>query len=315
MGNDTDLSVGLSSAHEAWSRRLTELRMSEMREQVSHIEESASELGIWERGGYVPLQPFIISDAANKLLHGVGSRLKELQVDHALHRAGGDLYRLADIAEWAYDERWFLGTGRPLFNALVSARSDVLLAGGRPNFLEINIGTCLNGGTTSAVLSAALLGSPVGSDMSRAYGIKSNSYLDELVQWIRRQHSNESPNVALLGFADHGDEGSLKWADEHAARFASCGISCEFVLVDEAEISDNSLSWRGKRYEVAIRYFMVSPKMSDHLDFFGALESATATVLYGSYVSQLFTSKNLLADLYQNDRLTPDQRELVRPDA
>jgi len=286
------------------------MRVGELREHVRFIEESASELGIWERGGYVPLQPFIVSAAAAELMHDVGSRLEKLQIDHALSSADGDLHRLADIAGWA-DERWFLGTGRPLGDALGSARSDVFISGGRPTVLEINIGTCLNGGTTSAVLSTAFLASPLGVEMSRAHGIRSSSYLDSLVRWVRRRQPGKSPNVALLAFPGQGDEGSLKWAEEHAARYAPHKITCDFVPIGEAEILDGSLNWRGKRYEMAIRYFMVAPKAAGHLDFFAALENATGTILLGSYVGQLFTSKNLLADLYQDDRLTTGQRRLL----
>jgi hypothetical protein len=288
------------------------MRPGELREQVRFIEESASELGVWERGGYVPLQPFVVSAAAGALMHDVGSRLEQLLVDHAPSRAGGDLHRLADIAGWPGDQRWFLGTERPLADALGSARSDVFISAGLPSVLELNIGTCLNGGTTSAVLSTALLDSPVGVQMRRTHGIRSSSYLDAMVRWVRGRLPGESPRVALLAFPDQGDEGSLKWADEQAARFAPHGISCGFVPIGEAEILDNSLYWHGTRYDVAIRYFMVSPKAAaEHLDFFTALEHATGTVLLGSYVSQLFTSKNLLADLYQDDQLTTSQRRLL----
>ncbi|MGW4210343.1 hypothetical protein ACWEIJ_20305 [Lentzea sp. NPDC004789] len=301
----------LSSAHGEWMRRLGELPGERLREQVNHIVRSASELGIWERGGYVPLHPFIVSNAAEERFHDVGQRLKQLQIDHALSSADGDLHRLADAAEWPEDERWFLGTGRPLADALGAARSDVFVSGGRPYFLEINIGTCLNGAVSSSALSDALVGSPVGVEMAGTHDLRSSSYLDELVRWVRERCPGESPEVALLAFADQGDEGALTWADEHATRFAAHGIPCEFVPVDEAEIIGNTLVWRGKRYGVAIRYFMVRPEVAAHLDFFRALEHATGTVLLGSYVAQLFASKGLLADLYQNDRLTTAQRDLL----
>ncbi|MGH3116425.1 MAG: hypothetical protein ACRDQ2_04820 [Gaiellales bacterium] len=278
---------------------------------MRRIEESASDLGIWERGGYVPVQPFILTTAAKELLHDVGARLKELVVGHALERAGGDLHRLADITEWRDDERWFLGGSRPLSNALGAARSDVFISGGRPHIFEINIGTCLNGATSSSALSTALLRTPLGAEMVRTHGIESDVYVDQLVRWIRRQHPGESPEVALLAFPDQGDEGALRWVDEHVTRFASQGIPCEFVAVGEADIVGGSLVWRGKRYGIAIRYYMVTPRAADHLDFLSALERATGTVLFGSYVSQLFTSKNLLADLYQDDRLTAAERRVL----
>lgn len=88
-------------------------------------------------------------------------------------------------------------------------------------------------------------------------------------------------------------------------------ITCDFVPVGEAEVVDGSLVWGGKRYGMAARYYMIRPEARKHLDFFTALEGAERTVLFGSYTSQLFTSKNLLADLYQDQRLTADQRLLL----
>jgi hypothetical protein len=92
------------------------------------------------------------------------------------------------------------------------------------------------------------------------------------------------------------------------AYLASYGIACGFVPVEEADIVDGILAWRGERYDCAVRYFMVTSEVTDHLDFIIALEHAKRTKLLGAYVSQLFTSKGLLADLYQDDRLTLDQR-------
>jgi hypothetical protein len=305
------LPSGFSPAHREWSRRLYEANPAELREQVRHIEQSANELGVWERGGFLPLQPFVLDAEANRSLHAVAHGVKELLVDHALTAARGDLNRLADIAEWPADDRWFLGAEAPLSYALSTVRPDVFISGGRPRILEVNIGTCLNGGTTSSVLASALLGSPIGVGMHRTNNLVGHSYMDELIEFVRQAHTGDTPDVALLAFSDDGDEGSLRWADEHAARFAEHGIPCEFVPIDEAEVVDGHLTWRGKRYGIAIRYFMVRPDETDHLDFFTELHNATGTILFGSYVSQLFTSKNLLADLLQDDQLTANQRELL----
>ena len=302
----------LSSAHRNWSEDLSKLPTPQLHEQARYIEELASELGVWERGGYVPLQPFVVTAGAGALLRDVCAQIKQLLVDYATSRAGGDLHRLADMVGWPDDQRWFLGAKRPLADALGSARSDVFISAGQPRILELNIGTCVNGGTTSAVLSTALLGSPVGSRIRSAYGLTAGSYLDTMVAWVRRRLPGGSPRVALLAFSKQGDEGSLKWADDQAARFAPHGIACDFVPVDGADIVGGSLCWHGTRYDVAIRYFMVSPEVAaEHLDFLTALEHAAGTVLLGSYVSQVFTSKNLLADLYQDDQLTSTQRRLL----
>jgi hypothetical protein len=300
-----------SAAHHDWANRLKEVDTAELLEHVQVIQEVANELGIWERGGYVPVQPFVVSAAANKVLHKVGAQLQDLLVSHALDNADGDLHRLADIAEWRQGDRWFLGANRPLSEALESRRSDVFVAGGRPQFLELNFGTCLNGATVAAVLGPALLKSPVGVEMRHAHGVRSGSFLGELVHWVRRHLPDDNARIALLAVPDLGDEGSVKWAEDQMVYFASHGIACDFVPVGEADVDDGTLTWRGRRYGGAVRYFMVTPKVADHLDFIIALEHATGTAVFGAYVSQLFTSKALLADLYHDERLTSQQRRLL----
>jgi hypothetical protein len=53
--------------------------------------------------------------------------------------------------------------------------------------------------------------------------------------------------------------------------FASHGLACDFVPIEEAGIVDGWLAWRGRRYQGAVRYFMVTPKVADQLDFIIAL--------------------------------------------
>lgn len=310
-GDGRGVPVRPSAAHREWSHRIKELGSTQLRRHVREIRESAAELGVWDRGGYVPLQPFILTAASRRLLHQAGRRLQDLLVAHALDGAGGDLRRLADIAEWPPEDRWFLDSTRPLPDALGSRRGDVYIAGGRPQFLENNFGTCLNGGITSSVLSSVFLGTSLGAELGGALHMEYGSFLGNLVRWVRQRLPGRSARVALLGIAGEGDEGSLRWAEHHAAYFAHVGISCDFVPLGEADVVDGWLTWRGVRYEGAVRYFMIGQRVSDHADFIGALERASETVLFGGYVSQVFTSKGLLADLYQDERLTAAQRELL----
>jgi hypothetical protein len=144
------------------------------------------------------------------------ARLKTLQVTHGLVQAGGDMHRLADAVNWSPDDRWFFGTGRPIADALGASRADVFVSGGRPRFLEINVGTCLNGGAQSSTLAAALLGSPIGRGMVSESGIRSASYLERLADWVQSSHAAGLPNVdeaasqgARVGPGGRGREISL----------------------------------------------------------------------------------------------------------
>jgi len=275
----------LASAHHGWSQRVGELDDSALRAHVAAIRESAGELGIWEKGGYVPLHPFVVDAAAHAVMQDAGLQLQELLLQHALAGCEGDLHRLADTAGLEESERWFLGSGRPLEEALGCRRSDVFVADGKPQFLEFNYGTCLNGGTAAPVLSAALLGSPTGRDVRRAHDVHTHSFLAARAAWVRAQFPASAPGVALLGFPGDGDEGSLKAFEAETEYFAAHGVPCDFVPVDEAEVVDGTLVWRGKRYGVAIRYFMATPKvLREHFDFIVALEHAHGTKLLGAYV-------------------------------
>lgn len=302
----------LAKAHIDWSRRLGELSRSELERTVARVREEAGALGIWENGGFIPLQPFVVDRRAAAFLHRIGAELQELLISHALENAGHDLYRLADTAEWADEDRWFLSAKRPLPEALGCRRSDVFIENGRPRFLELNFGTCLNGCASVPMLSTALLGSEPGIEIRRRHGIAADPLFAARAEWTRSLRRDDTSAVALLGFARDGDEGSLKVYEAETEYFAAHGIPCDFVPMEEAEVVDGSLVWRGRPYGTAIRYFMAGDRVKrDHLDLVVALEHAERTVFLGSNVSQLFTSKALLADLYQDDRLTGAQRELL----
>lgn len=302
-----------AAAHGAWLKRLNMASAAEVEAHVDHIVAKAGGLGIWKRGGFVPLQPFILEAKANAALHALSNGFRQLCIDYALHRAGGDLGRLADEVGWSPSERWFLGTGRPIADALVASRSDIFVSGGQPRLIEMNIGTCLNGSSAASALSAALLDSPIGKGMIGSSGLRAGSYADQMVARIGRRRKGKETRVALIGFVEGDDERSSKWVEGYADRFSRQGMKCEFVPVEEAEVADGWLACRGRRYDVAIRYFMVTPEAAIRYGkFFEALEKASNTLLIGSYVGQLFTSKALLADLCQDRRLPANHRRLLK---
>jgi hypothetical protein len=253
-------------------------------------------------------------------VHGLNAALGQLCVDHATYVSQGDLERLADRLGWPEEERWFLATGRPLEDALVASRSDVFVSSGQFKILEININSCLNGATASSVLASALMESRLGIEMTRAHRLAPRSYLDELAGWWRRRLGAHASDIALLGFQCDGDEGEERWVDEHRRCFLRHGLSCEFVPVDEADVADGALAYRGKRFTAAIRYFMATPAdllvepavAKRHRDFFRALEQASSTIFMGSYAGQLFSSKALLADILQCSGLSAAQQRIVK---
>ncbi|WP_435109855.1 hypothetical protein [Nocardiopsis synnemataformans] len=301
-----------ADAHAEWSEAIDAMSPAAARSHAEAVREAASELGIWSRGGYVPLQPFVLGSGSANFLHGIGSRLGDLLRDHALEACGHDMGKLADIAELSEDERWFVGAERPLDQALGCLRPDVLVSDGRPYVLELNFGTCLNGTTAAPVLTDTLLSTPTGREMRRANDLSARSFFAARSDWARTHARGDGGRVALLGLASEGDEGSLRAFQAEGDYFAAHGVPCDFVPVEEAEVAQGSLWWRGRPYGTAIRYFMANARVRrDHMDFVIALEHAKGTRLLGSYVSQLFTSKALLADLYCDPRLDARQRRLL----
>ncbi|MGW4210367.1 hypothetical protein ACWEIJ_20430 [Lentzea sp. NPDC004789] len=300
--------VRLGEAHDGWSARLDEI---DPRAHADAVRAGAAELGVWAHGGHVPMQPFVLPGPAMTALHDIGAGLQDLLIRHALDACGGDLVELAGIAGLTDSERWFLPSARPLPEALGCRRADVFVEAGRPRFLELNFGTCLNGTTAAPVLASTLLGTETGRAERRTRNLRTDSFFAARLRWLR-DNGADGHRVALLGFAASGDEGSLRAFEEEAAYFATHGVACDFVPVEEAEVIRGSLVWRGKAYGAAIRYFMASPKaLAGYADFFVALEQATGTILFGAYVSQLFTSKTLLADLVCDPRLSDAERALV----
>ncbi|PDP87139.1 hypothetical protein CQJ94_13345 [Glycomyces fuscus] len=282
-----------------------------LRDEVGRIRDRARYLSIWGEEGLIPLQPFVVSRAATGLVHALGRNLHRLAVEHALARADGDLHRLADDVRWPESERWILHENTMLGPAVESCRTDFLVSGGVPYALEVNIGTCLNGSTSTPVLNETLLDTTVGRAVSEAHGPGAGSFLAGLAAWLRAGRGSGDGRVALVSSADASDEGSFRWA-EHQIRFlASQGVTADFVPVEELDAGDGVLTWRGRRYTQAVRYFMLSGRLLQHRDAVIALEQAGDTAFYGSFLSQLFTSKAIIADLCQNEHLSADARRVV----
>ncbi|MEU1727052.1 hypothetical protein [Nonomuraea sp. NPDC005692] len=298
-------------AHDDWRRRIHALPADDLRKLARDIEESCRELGIWQHTGLVPLQPFVIEAAAGRLLDTLTGQLEQLVVAQATHVAGEDLNRLADHVGVPPEARWFLPGRQPLNRVLGCSRADVLVEDGRPRFLEFNFGACLNGATSTPVLTRALMESAPGIDTRRAHGITTQSVFAARLAWVKDHLPPGTARLALLGFARDGDEGSLRAFELEAAHHSANGLSCDFVPFDEAEVGDDALHWRGNTYPAAVKYFMASERVVlEHADKLAALERS-GVALFGGQPAALFTSKVLVADLFQRTDLPPDQERLL----
>lgn len=289
--------------HREWGRRLAELQPRQLRSEVETIVERADLLGIWSASGMVPLQPFVLPRGATSHIHALSRDLHNLLVNHALDVSGGDLGRLADYLDWPDSERWQFRGRTPLDFALGSSRADVMVSNGAPRIIELNFGTCLNGSTSTPVLADAVLDSGVGrslmGDHTRATG-----YIDALGRWLLRGPRGAGDRVALLSSIEASDEGATRWAEHQIHHLAGHGIKADLVPIEEMEVLDGVLSWNKLRYQQAVRFFMLNGPLLKYRDVVEAVEQAAGTRVYGSYISQLFTSKALLADVLQRPGLS-----------
>lgn len=299
-----------SGLHREWGRRLAALSPGQLRDEAEQLRERADLLGIWSRGGMVPLQPFVVPDAASARLHALGRDLHRLVVDHAVGLADGDLRRLADHVGWPESERWVLGARTPLGPVLGSSRTDVMVSGGSARVLELNVGTCLNGSTSTPVLVETLLDTAVARSLLQGHP-PAEGFVDALAAWLLRGRRHPGDRVALVSSVDASDEGSTRWAEHQVRLLAAHGVSADLVPVEEIDVVDGVLTRGGHRYRQAVRFFMLSGPLLAHRDAVVALEGAAGTHVHGGYLSQLFTSKVLLADLLQRRDLPQQARRTL----
>ncbi|PAZ12562.1 hypothetical protein CLM62_29565 [Streptomyces sp. SA15] len=298
-------------AHREWARLLGALGSGEAARLAREIEYSCRELGIWQHTDLLPVQPFVVDAASGRGLDELNARLGRLLVSHALDIAAGDFGRLADHTGVSQDTRWFLPAAQPLGRVLGCSRADVLVQTGRPKFLEFNFGACLNGATSTPVLTRALFESGPGIEVRRAHGISTQSVFAARLAWLTDQLPEHGGRVALLGFARDGDEGSLRAFELEAAHHSAQGVPCDFVPFDEVDIDAGGLHWQGVTYSAAVKYFMASERViNDYADRLAALEQSDVA-LFGSQLAALFTSKALMADLFQRGDLSPTQQRLL----
>lgn len=301
--------IGLvpDKTHEEWGRRLKRLTPEQVHDEAEEIIDRSYHLGIWSRGGMVPLQPFILPKKVFASLSAISSELHNLLISYATTVADGDVRRLADHVNWPDSEKWVLDAKTRIGPVVGSSRADVMVADGVPKVLEMNVGTCLNGSTSTPVLEEALRETSIGQDLLRRQ-TPTEIYVYRLAAWLLKERRHSPDRVALVSSLDASDEGSTRWAEHQIRLLAARGITADLVPIEEADVVDDTLTWGGHRYPQAVRFFMLNGPLLEYRDTVVALEKAAKTEIYGSYLSQLFTSKSLLADVLQ----LPDLPEQAR---
>src|SRR5262249_47933223 len=96
-----------------------------------------------------------------------------------------------------------------------------------------------------------------------------------------------------------------------AVHHAVHGVPCDFVPFDEIDIDVGRIHWQGNTYTAAVKYFMASERvLAEHGDRVAALEMS-GVALFGGQLASLFTSKTLVADVFQATDLPQAQQRLL----
>lgn len=275
------------------------------------IQESCGSLGIWKRGGLVPIHPIIATRQWADRLASLTRDLANLLVLYSLTRADGDLSVVARAAGLDEDESWKYQLGRPLHDAIGMYRADVLVSGGTPRFLEFNFGTCLNGIASTSLLQRTYADGTHILPETTIDGGETPTVLDARAAWVKRS-LQPGQGCGVIGFADEGDEGSLRVFEEDVEALRRIGVRSDFVPAEKATITDAGVEYQGKLYRGALRYFLLGSRYEmSHQGFALSLESASDIKLIGASAYELFTSKLLLADLRCEEGLSRAQQDLV----
>ncbi len=275
------------------------------------IQERCGSLGVWQRGGLIPIHPMVGTRGWISRLAGLTGELADLLVSRSLARANGDLGAVATAAGLRADESWKYRSGRPLRDALGMFRADVIVSGGVPRFLEFNFGTCLNGIASTSLLQQAYFNGISVLPESTLKSRQPTTVLNARAAWVKHSLA-PGQSCGVVGFAAEGDEGSLRVFHADVLALRKAGVQSDFVPAENSMITDAGLEHDGRVFQGALRYFLLGSRYEKSRPGFAeALESAQGVKLIGASAYEIFTSKLLLADLCCDESLSRAERDLV----
>lgn len=267
-----------------------------------------------------PLRPIIMTSAQWAALHELSDRVSTLILQACQRRArtAGELRRALGVAEGhirLLDEREELSA-----DLLISARPDILFAGGVPKFVEFNIDGALGGAFDSDNLAAGFAGALAedGLDLVRAAPMANAGRLQTINEWLG---AGEDRTVAMLmdwsvGHAGPDDPREfLKYLQPVADQAASIGFELiPFWLHLTEKSADDRLLVDGRVINNVWRMFVpdTAPR-TDGRDATEAVVAAGNLRCFTSSATWLLTNKLVLAWLWEDlDLLGPEDQEIVR---
>lgn len=269
-------------------------------------------------GDVVPLRPVVLSASEQARLYRSAARIARLAVEVARTLIRNDYGALAELVRSdEHDPRLFTH-GLHADLAPLSCRPDVLYQGGEPRVFELNFDSVLSGTTAVPALTTAYLGTPVGRQLRGSVPLFGYDFFAGRARLIakaaRALHVRRAPQVVILGIGAEGYEGSMRFFEDEADYLSAHGMPCVWLEPEEVAVEDGYIASGKRRFDVAIRNLMIDRALRTRRDALVRFQiEARHTGYITGYVSRLFSSKRLLASLYEKiETMSSGDASMVR---
>jgi hypothetical protein len=271
-----------------------------------------------------PIRPPIMTEAMFGALHEVTSRVLALILQACRRRAAtvGELRRAMGVAEGEIallNEAETLGE-----DLLVAARPDILLSGGVPKFVEVNIDSALGGALDSDMVAARFAELYQADGITDRIGVHAppssiDGRFEAIAAWLGPVRDTRLAMVMDLAAAHAGLVDPRQFLDKFAP-FASRGMAVAGLNVvpywlQWLELDERQRLLAGEEPAPAIFRMFIPDKVGDSAGLHAletALLAGTARV-FTSSATWLLTNKLVLAWLWQDlEHLVEADQALIR---
>lgn len=255
----------------------------------------------------VPVRPLLLSRAEAAWITRAAAAVVGLAVEECARRAGSP----AALAEALGSPLSPLVTDRASWNqwSASQARPDLVLSGGVPKVLELNIGSAIGGPEATARLDAVLWSMPpirareAEWKLSRGRSIQARR---ELLVRMARDRCASVPRIAIAGWSAENFRETVADAEEH-------GVPCSFVQLEELTEDGGLRDGQGRRIDILLQKFLAAGAYLDG-EPMRALEEAVAgdsTLIASPELSTLQSNKKVLAWLTERCPELPSAQRTV----
>ncbi|WP_280443912.1 hypothetical protein [Nocardia brasiliensis] len=267
--------------------------------------------------GPIPLRPILITAVTARLFESLSRRLL-LLIERFCEARAHSPWELADLVGYQHPAVSML-TDDPAWNtsAMAMARPDIVISGGVPRFVEVNITSGMAGPEPLARLNRFFVNT-IPTDLTSLDAVdlavpETLAGRRKVVLTAAKSHGWQTPRVCLLGWSREG-LGSREYFAEVIDDFRAHDVPCDFAIPNELRFSGTTLSHCGQVIDVALRMFAYAGPEDAKLDMSALLHAMRTgtTITLSPEISNLYSSKIILAWLSESvESLSGEDRELV----